>query len=565
MSVFRRLLVLAAAAALAGAFAQASSAARPDPADLPNTVGTTHFLVHYQSDSVDDGTAAWAITQTQAGDIGALAERAYTSELADGYSAPLSDGTLGGDGRIDIYVVDLTNTGALAYTVPDTYPASQTSSYIELGGNDLDGMNQHTIAHELFHVLQLSTWQTSVTADGWLYEATAEWMGYRADAYSAQGDNFLDLGTPDVSLDCRDPNGQYMCNTTDGYLNGGYEKWPFFEYLSERFGTSFVGSIFAAGGRGAGTSTQSLESALAAKGTTLASTFNAWALFDLQGLYTPKTLQGLTPTPYKTIQTGDKAGTVASTTVSVDHLAWRMLEFDRGAADPSELCHPATLAITVTFPTATSAQPVFWWKQNGVTSAPVALSVNGGTAKASIPWDTCTWASGAGFLTLPNASTSLDSADFTVTATMTVDEATPASSVSPPAPVEVDTPVVPVTAAESAPVVDASGPELIQLDAGDKTIRLIVESNGEGSVTAAIGSLTLGTVTIRPGANDVRFALPASLLLALRRSAATNLLVLTPVSPQGHVLGAPVLRKIAIAPAKPAAKKHAPKKKRPHK
>ncbi|MGH3051142.1 MAG: hypothetical protein ACRDLK_13375, partial [Gaiellaceae bacterium] len=236
MHLFRRLLVLVAVAAAAGAFAHPSLAARPTAGDLPNTLGTTHFLVHYQSDTVDADTMAWAITQTQAGDIAANAEKAYAAETADGYAAPLSDGTLGGDSRIDIYVFDLSDTGALGITYADAYPATRSSAYIELDGGTPDAMDLHTIAHELFHVFQFSIWESSQLSDHWLYEAAAEWMGYRVDDYSVTGDNLLDLGTPDVSLDCRDPNGDSMCSTTDGYLNGGYEKWPFFEYLNELYG-----------------------------------------------------------------------------------------------------------------------------------------------------------------------------------------------------------------------------------------------------------------------------------------------------------------------------------------
>ena len=63
-------------------------------------------MIHFNGDKVLG--PAYAITETQAGDIAARAERALAAELSDGYPRPLSDGALGGDGRIDIYVEDYT-------------------------------------------------------------------------------------------------------------------------------------------------------------------------------------------------------------------------------------------------------------------------------------------------------------------------------------------------------------------------------------------------------------------------------------------------------------------------
>src|SRR5437588_8769601 len=104
MRFLRRLGLLALLAVSSAALAGPAFGARPGPGTLPSTVGTPHFLVHYQSDLVNFPT--FAITQTTAGDIAALAERAYNAELADGFPAPLSDGGLGGDVRTDIYVDD---------------------------------------------------------------------------------------------------------------------------------------------------------------------------------------------------------------------------------------------------------------------------------------------------------------------------------------------------------------------------------------------------------------------------------------------------------------------------
>src|SRR5438128_7422809 len=99
MPLLRRFLLLACVALGAAVLAGPALAAFPRPV-FPYAIVSDHFIVHYQSDPVTTD----AITATQAGDLAGWAERAYTAELADGYPTPPSDGALGGDSRIDIYV-----------------------------------------------------------------------------------------------------------------------------------------------------------------------------------------------------------------------------------------------------------------------------------------------------------------------------------------------------------------------------------------------------------------------------------------------------------------------------
>ena len=145
---------------------------------------------------------------------------------------------------------------------------------------------------------------------------------------------------------------------------------------------------------------------------------------------------------------------------------------------------------------------------------------------------------------------------------MTVDTNTTATPDPPPDQVKVNTPVVPVSGADVAPTLELFGPEILRLSAKDTQLRLIVESNGAGSVQAKLGTISLGTVSIRGGDNDLRFKLPSSVLTALRRSAATpSLLSLTPVSASGATAGQAVTRVVRIAPAK-AKPKPKPKPRR---
>jgi hypothetical protein len=528
--------------------------------NYPNSVATTHFVVHYQSDPTIPATT----TQTTAGQVAAMAERAYSTELADGYAAPVSDVLADptADARIDIYIADLSGTGALGITIPDT-GAAQTSGFIVLDGtNPEQALTRHTISHELFHLIQFGIWASGGYSDGWLYESTAEWMGYRATGYDIS--DGLALGPEDMSLDCSDPNGLAQCDATDPYANGGYSRWGFFEYLSEKFGASFVKNIFAQAAVSS-IGINGLTGALTTQGTTLADVYNAWATAEMSGGFTNPAFQLYRPAPFGTVQTGAKNGAFLSDSVTVNHLATEYVTFTRGDGDDSDPCFAATLSITVAMPAGTLSKPAFFWDVKG--STPVPLSVNGNTASASVPWDTCTWAVGKGYLSLPNASQTVDAADFVLNASLSVDLTKPITATPPPPPLTLPG-VVAAPAAAVAPTIDVFGPELLTLPASTQQVRLIVASSGEGSLQAQIGSYSLGTQKLRGGNNDVRFTLPKGMLTALRRSAAAaSLLTLTPSAANGTVTGTAVTRKISITPAAtaPSAKKKTPAKKTPAK
>jgi hypothetical protein len=107
--------------------------------------------------------------------------------------------------------------------------------------------------------------------------------------------------------------------------------------------------------------------------------------------------------------------------------------------------------------------------------------------------------------------------------------------------------VIQVTTADVAPTLFLFGPEILRLSSADTKLRLIVESGSEGTVQAKLGTVVLGTASIRAGNNDVRFKLPAGVLRAVRRStAAGNILTLTPISPNGTTIGQAVTRTISM-------------------
>lgn len=535
-----------------------------------------HFIVHYQSDLAKRD----AITETQAGDIGALAERAYAAELADGYPSPLSDGTLGNEpgdsgSRIDIYVDDLGTTGALAFAQPDFW-TSPAYGYIVLNGADpTEGLDQHTIAHELFHLIQFAVWLPSQLSDYWLLEGSAEWMGYKIDGFSyGPVDTSYNLGNWDMALDCRDPLGTYKCDLSGDYKNNGYSRWPFFEYVSERYGDDFVKSIFGQGAAGAGSAAAALSNAIAAKGGSLADTFTDWTVANMTGSYSVAALQNLPPPTYGgPIATGTLAslnaktkkgdplltsGTTGPISVPVNHLSARYVALQRGdPTAPDAPCYTATLSISVALPAGIGARPYFWWSvkdKTGKAQAALPLSINGSTASITLPWDTCDWGSTLGYLSLPNPTTMLDAQDFTISGTLTVDPTTQATATPPPDPVKqhgttVDAPSSGSSSADGVPQIDVFGPEVLRIAADAKTLRLIVSSNGSGKLQATLGSLQLGTKPLRAGGNDLRFTLPKTALRTIRRtSAAANVLTLTPLSSAGAA-GTSVTRRVVVQAA----------------
>jgi hypothetical protein len=563
MPLLRRLALLAVVAAGFAVVSGPAFGAYARPGGSTFVVESANFRVHYQSDTFL--APLYGISQTQAGDIAARAERALVAEMADGYPRPMSDGVLGSNGKIDIYVVDLTAfTGVAGFAKWDAdNPTS--SGFIELAGNlGETAFTQHVIAHELFHVIQFTMWLPTSLSDFWLLESSAEWMGFRVNGYPAPDTEVVPL---DMALDCRDAIGgdSHKCDLTDDYLGNGYSRWPFFEYLIENYGSGYVKTVFAKGLGGSPSAVQALADALAASGTTLADTYNNWVGAAVRGGYTVATLQARPVEIYGSpIATGTVTKALPQQKVAVNHLSTRILQFDRGGGSATGTCYAATLSLSVTIPAGTSSKPLFYWNMN--TGGPVTvLTVSGDKATAVVPWDTCEWPTGHGYLVLPNASSAatavVDAADFLVDASIAV-TTVPTAAADPPPGVVVTGPIVQAPTGDLAPMLSIFGPQLLTFSASVKQIRLIVESNGPGSVQATLGSLALGSQTLRAGNNDVRFTLPAGVLLSLRRSsaAATNLLTLTPLSPSGSA-GQVVTRQVRVEPVAAPKPKATPKPK----
>lgn len=536
---------------------------------LAKALAGDHFVVEYTSSR----TSSAAITDGQAGDILAFAEQAYAAETALGYTVP-GDGSFGGDSRIDIRI-DPLPSGVLGVTNWDAW-VSPATSWIELNSSDpSNAFTLDVVAHELFHVVQMNIWLPSSESDFWLLEGAAEWLGYRIDGFPTWSLDDID-GDWSMSLDCRNTVSTTPCDLIDDFKGNGYTRWPFFEYLYERYGADAISGIFQQGAGGGVNATTALSRELAAKGGSLADFYTDWAVANVTGGYQVKELQSIAPSVYSSIDAGTLAslnlttkvgapkvtsGATPPLNVPVNHLGVRYVKIERGnAAAPDTPCYAATLKLNVTVPSGTGAKPYFWWSQKAKDGTNLqsaqALSISGGTASITVPWDTCQWDSTPAYLILANPSTNVDAATFGISGTLTVDRNTEATPTAPPDPVKlhgtpVDTPTSGGGDGGDVPQVAVFGPQVLRIAPDARQIRLIVQSDGSGQLKAALGSLTLGTKTLRAGGNDLRFTLPTKALKGIRRvSAAASVLTLTPMS-SGGAAGKPITRQVVVqAPRK---------------
>jgi hypothetical protein len=580
MARLPHVLGVALAAVLAAGFLASAAPAVPIPRPTDDhTLSTTHFAVHYHTDILADGVPAPDYSsETQAGDIAAYAERAYATYISWGYPAPVNDG----DGKIDIYLEDLlpptTGIPMEGYTEPDgvaPFPSPDSGAitldtpnhmdavWKTISGLSLADEEWRAVANQVFVVFEFATWVPTNWGDYWLIDSSAQWAAFQAMGYPA-GRVLTGLGPPDIALNCRDDLSQpapdllpfRMCDP-DKFIEQGYTRWAFYQLLANKYGPSFVHNILVNGAAGA-RATTALANAIAAKGSSLTAVYNDYASRLLNGNFGVPQIASVRPPAFKAFLTGAKTFTTATVArIPANHLSARYVTFQRGDGSGTHACYAATLTVSVALPAGASSQPYFYWDVPG--SSPQALSVSGSTASITVPWDTCNWGATAGWLSLPNASTSTDAADFTVSMSQTVDFNTPATATPPPDQTPIWGTTVPVPSTDVAPTIDVFGPELIKVSAKTREIRLIVDSSGAGNVNATLGAAVLGSRSLRAGNNDLRFVVPASLIGALRRSAsAGNVLTLTPVSTSGAVTGAPVTRQVAITPAPKAKKK--PKK-----
>jgi hypothetical protein len=110
---------------------------------------------------------------------------------------------------------------------------------------------------------------------------------------------------------------------------------------------------------------------------------------------------------------------------------------------------------------------------------------------------------------------------------------------------KVNGPIVSAPKSDPPPLLQVYAPEVVRVSAKTRLLRLAVFSSGDGKLQALLGSINLGTASLRTGNNDVRFVLPKQLFNSLRTKSVSNLLQLTSVSPSGSK-GATFTRRVLV-------------------
>jgi hypothetical protein len=516
------------------AFASPRALADPQPGcgdpPPPRVVSSAHFKVWYTDDPAKTGY----VSETQAGSVLAAAERAYASYSAAGFPTPAVMGS-----------------GKTEYTLIDLSPWKLAGIYC-IGGAFIDTKSvtgsdmEFQMGMEVFAQITLKI----TVPQNWLLNGTAAWASWRVLGYP--GGSISDIGPFDMALDCDSASDKVNCSSV-GYENLGASRWPFYEYLTEKYGPLFIINVFNATAAAGGDGLVGLQNALIAKGTTLGAEYGAYASKLLYGGWTATTLNAATiPVSGTTVLTGASSGAIPPQLFGVNHLATKYVEIDRGDGDGSHACYAATLTLNVKIPAGVTSQPTFYWTGGG--SSPVALTISGTDATTTVPWDTCKWTS-KGFLSLPNTS-NVDGQSFAVSGSLAVDFSTPVTAAAPPSPSSPYGPVVDASSVSLVPAVSLAGSKVIKLKSDDTELKLALQSSGEGSVRVTLASTTLGTVPVSTGGNALRFTLPKDWLLSQRRSAGVaSTLTLTPIAPDGKTTGASITRSVSVEPSAVAPKR----------
>ena len=225
-----------------------------------------HFCLHWVTSTSDRASARW-VTRTL--DTMNAVWRLEVDKL--GYRRPVRDGHHGGNSLFDVYLKDVGADYLYGYCAPEYLKPGhkrEASGYCVLDNDfsrdqfrarPVDSLRV-TAAHEFFHAVQFGY---DFKEDPWLMEATSTWMEERFADGVNDNRQYLPYGQvarPASPLDYFDPQGFNQ-----------YGNWPFFEFLSSRFGNDTVRQIWrnaaeAADGSGGQYSTQAVSSVLAGHG-----------------------------------------------------------------------------------------------------------------------------------------------------------------------------------------------------------------------------------------------------------------------------------------------------------
>ncbi|QIK75863.1 MXAN_6640 family putative metalloprotease [Nocardioides piscis] len=281
-----------------------------------STCGPTTCIHHVATTADAPPSADWVSLTL------ATMERVHDREVEQlGFRPPVSDGTAGGDARVDVYLKDL-GTGLYGYCAAEKRVSGRTASGFCVLDNDYSNEQfpspttpeqdlAVTAAHEFFHAVQFAY---DYTEDPWMLESTATWMEEQvADDVNdnRQYLRYSQLRAPFVPLDA--------VSSTYGFQ---YGNWIFWEYLSQRFGPGIVKRVWRAAPRRY--SLAAINNALSRKRQTLPEVYADFAAANTHPLDSYAEAPGVpefAPAPALADVTLTRATRRHKERASIDHLA----------------------------------------------------------------------------------------------------------------------------------------------------------------------------------------------------------------------------------------------------
>ncbi|MCW2766578.1 MAG: hypothetical protein JWO11_2537 [Nocardioides sp.] len=201
---------------------------------------STHFCIHWVDTTADAPPNRKWVNKSLA-----TMNKVWQLEVKKlGYRAPIRDGNRGGNSKFDVYLKDVGSSGLYGYCAPES--AVTGEKYLASGYCVLDNdfakaqfgapptqSLRVTGAHEFFHAVQFAY---DDAEDHWFMEATATWMEERFADDVNDNRQYLPYGqvkNPGAALDIFNQSGFNQ-----------YGNWPFFEYLSQKYGNGIVKAIW---------------------------------------------------------------------------------------------------------------------------------------------------------------------------------------------------------------------------------------------------------------------------------------------------------------------------------
>ena len=224
-----------------------------DPNWASKPVGTSgHFKVWYDTRVAGLATKANAVLTALENDI-------WPKLITGlGFSEPLSDGAIGGcnggDGRLDVYLVDFVGQGLVATDLGDTkpvtrWPTSHSPAYILINPNLPPNQTKGALAHEFLHTVQ---WSYPVATGrlqndyGWLMESTAQWAIDAVYPVLADDGGAAPLQVEQVKARFYMETPEMPLEQTPSDASRAYGTYLFFQFLAHTVGAHVVPAAWSA-------------------------------------------------------------------------------------------------------------------------------------------------------------------------------------------------------------------------------------------------------------------------------------------------------------------------------